>query len=137
MNDSFLLMPNISSHHFGIFTTRPLDREDISEYQLLIEAVNIDEHALNSTTAVNISILDVNDNAPFFNNKINHVDILENATLGHVVLVLNAQDDDTGLNANVRFMVLAGSGLKTFSLNKTSGKSMLYYFKFATIYIGV
>lgn len=132
-NFSFLVMPNISSHQFGIFTTRPLDREHISEYQLLVKATNLDEHARNSTTTVNISVMDLNDNAPRFNEKIYDVSILENATLGHVVLVLTAQDDDKGLNANVSYTVLAGSGLNSFSLNKASGKRSGYYFKFTII----
>ncbi|XP_078376106.1 uncharacterized protein LOC144659523 [Oculina patagonica] len=122
VNDSFLLLPNTSSSHFGIYTARPLDREQISKYQLLVKVTNLDEHAPDSTTAVRIVVVDLNDNAPRFNKKIYDVSILENATIGHVVLVLHAQDVDIGLNANVSYTILAGSGMNTFNLNKTSGK---------------
>ena len=121
VNDSFLLLPNTSSSHFGIYTARPLDREDISEFQLLVEVTNVDEHAPNSTTAVRIVVVDLNDNAPRFNKKIYDVSILENATIGQVVLVLHAQDEDIGMNANISYTILAGSGINTFYLNKTSG----------------
>lgn len=66
-------------------------------------------------------MVDQNDNAPRFNEKIYDVSILENATVGHVLLVLYAKDEDSGLNANVSYSILAGSGMNTFSLNKTSG----------------
>lgn len=83
---------------------------------------NVDEHTPNSTTTVRITVVDQNDNAPRFNETIYDVSILENATIGHVLLVLHAQDEDTGINANVSYSILAGSGMNTFSLNKTSGK---------------
>jgi len=44
-----------------------------------------------------------------------------------VLLALYAQDDDTGVNANVSYSILAGSGINTFTLNKTSGKSFMNY----------
>ena len=72
-------------------------------------------------------MVDQNDNAPRFNEKIYDVSILENVSVGHVVLVLYAQDDDTGVNANVSYSILAGSGMNTFTLNKTSGKSIINY----------
>ena len=127
MNDAFVILPNVSSNNFGIYTVLPLDREEISQYELLVQATNVDEHAPNSTTAVRIAVVDQNDNAPRFNEKIYDVSILENVTVGHVLLVLHAQDDDTGLNANVSYSILAGSGMNTFSLNKTSGKLAHFY----------
>ena len=66
-------------------------------------------------------MVDQNDNAPRFNEKIYDVSILENVSVGHVLLVLYAKDEDSGLNANVSYSILAGSGMNTFSLNKTSG----------------
>jgi len=72
-------------------------------------------------------MVDQNDNAPSFNEKIYDVSILENVTVGHVLLVLYAQDDDMGVNANVSYSILAGSGMNTFTLNKTSGKSVINY----------
>ena len=72
-------------------------------------------------------MVDQNDNAPSFNKKIYDVSIIENVTVGHVLLVLYARDDDTGVNANVSYSILAGSGMNTFTLNKTSGKSVMNY----------
>lgn len=121
VNDSFLLLPNTSWSHFGIYTARPLDREQISEFQLLIDVTNVDEHAPNSSTVVRIVVVDLNDNAPSFKKKMYDVSIRENATIGHVVLELRAEDEDIGLNADVSYTILAGSGMNTFNLNRTSG----------------
>ena len=75
-----------------------------------------------SIIAVNIAVADLNDNAPLFSKKMYDVSILENATTGHVLLQLHARDEDIGVNARVIYTILAGSGVNTFSLNKTSGK---------------
>ena len=56
---------------------------------ILAKAINLDEHARNSTVAVNISVVDLNDNAPYFNRRSYDANVLENTTLGKVVLVLN------------------------------------------------
>lgn len=129
INNCFVVQPNISSRSFGIFTTRPLDREDISEYHLLVTATNTDEAALISATNVNIFVEDLNDNHPNFDKKIFDASILENATLGHVVLILSARDGDVGQNADISYWVYAGSGVDTFSLNKTSGKCCIIHIK--------
>lgn len=114
-------MPNTSSTYVGVFVTRPLDRERVSEYQLLVKATNLDEHAQESTTALRVIVNDINDNAPHFKKKIHDVSILENATLGQVVLILEAVDDDALYNANISYKLVAGSGINTFSLDQTSG----------------
>lgn len=122
VNNSFVLRPNSTSSYFGIYTTRPLDREDISTYQLHLESMNANEHAPQSVAAVNIAVSDLNDNAPIFSQKVYEVSLLENASIGHVLLQLYARDEDVGVNAHVTYTILAGSGAKTFSLNKLSGR---------------
>ncbi|XP_015755978.1 PREDICTED: cadherin-23-like [Acropora digitifera] len=124
-DDPFFLMPNTSSTHVGVFVTRSLDRELVSEYQFLVKATNLDEHAQESTTVVRVIVNDINDNAPHFKKKIYDVSILENATLGQLVFVLEAVDDDALFNANISYKLMGGSGMNTFSLDQTSGEIKL------------
>jgi len=58
---------------------------------------------------VTIIIADVNDNIPMFNQSVYHVTIPENTLGGHVVIVLNANDDDEGRNAEIRFAMADGN----------------------------
>ena len=124
-------MPNTSSTHVGVFVTRSLDRELVSEYQFLVKATNLDEHAQESTTVVRVVVNDINDNAPHFQKKIYYVSILENATLGQLVFVLEAVDDDALFNANISYKLMGGSGTNTFSLDQTSGNLSLIMIRFS------
>ena len=117
----FQVKPRKSSGHFGIFTTKPLDREQNSFHQLVIEAFNTAERAPNSTTAVNVTAIDQNDNAPRFEQKTYNANISENVTVGTKVFTLNAVDTDEGSNAVVTYHLLAGSGVGTFTVNRTTG----------------
>lgn len=49
-----------------VITTRLLDREDVSLYQLTLVAQDRSSSPLSSTVPLTISILDVNDNSPAF-----------------------------------------------------------------------
>lgn len=51
-----------------IVTTEPLDREDVREYALIMTAADRTDTPLMATVAVDVTVLDVNDNEPLFSN---------------------------------------------------------------------
>lgn len=73
---------------------------------------------------VKITITDINDNRPVLNQSEYHVIIPENTLGGHVVIILNAKDDDKGMNAELRFALVEEKSGK-FSI---SGKILKVYF---------
>lgn len=84
-----------------------LDRETTPAYCLLIEAFDGGVPPLRGQMTVNITILDVNDNQPVFNQSRYFATVPENATVGTSVLQVYAHDADDDRN-----------GLVTYSINR-------------------
>lgn len=82
-----------------------LDRETTALYSLLIEAVDGGNPPLRGTMTVNITILDVNDNQPLFNQSRYFATVPENATVGTPVLQVFATDADAGDNGQVEYTI--------------------------------
>ena len=82
-----------------------LDRETTPEYSLLIEAIDGGSPPLRGQMTVNITIQDVNDNPPIFNQSRYFATIPENATLGTSVLQVYAYDADSGSNGLVKYSI--------------------------------
>uniref|UniRef100_T1GIG2 Cadherin domain-containing protein n=1 Tax=Megaselia scalaris TaxID=36166 RepID=T1GIG2_MEGSC len=82
-----------------IETSRKLDRENISSYNLIIGAIDTGLPPQTGSATVNIEITDVNDNGPTFeeNDKIGFVS--ENEPPGTVIMTLSASDPDLPPNA--------------------------------------
>ncbi|KAL4240882.1 Protocadherin Fat 4 [Mactra antiquata] len=85
-----------------------LDREQHANIILNISATDNGKPPLNSTTTVDVTVLDFNDNAPVFINLSKTVHIFENASINDEVLVVYAKDIDEGPNANVTYMIESG-----------------------------
>ncbi|KAF6210424.1 hypothetical protein GE061_013530 [Apolygus lucorum] len=82
-----------------------LDRETTSEYSLVIEALDGGNPPLRGRMTVNITIQDVNDNQPIFNQSRYFAAVPENATLGTSVLQVFATDTDSGENGQVEYSI--------------------------------
>ncbi|XP_043461123.1 protocadherin-like wing polarity protein stan isoform X2 [Leptopilina heterotoma] len=87
----------------AITTTRLLDREQVSGYLLTVTARDGGVPPLSDTTDVEISITDVNDNAPAFDSPQYHGSVIEDVLVGTSVLKVTAIDNDIGLNGKVRY----------------------------------
>ena len=62
--------------------------------------------SLSSTTSGNLTLIDVNDNAPQFSQNIFHLNVSEAFNPGDVVMTFIATDADKGENAQVEYFVL-------------------------------
>ncbi|XP_050430558.1 cadherin-87A [Adelges cooleyi] len=69
---------------------------------------------------VNIVVLDVNNNSPQFLSDAYNVSIYENEPVGHVVIKVEAKDDDLNLNANLTYHIQEGS-FNHFSIDQLTG----------------
>ncbi|XP_062910893.1 protocadherin-16-like [Mobula hypostoma] len=83
----------------------PLDREERSTYTLVIEAFDGGTPRKTSQMTLYISILDVNDNAPVFNQTRYHAIISENLQPGTSFLQVFATDIDEGNNGVVIYEI--------------------------------
>ncbi|RZF33422.1 hypothetical protein LSTR_LSTR009613 [Laodelphax striatellus] len=82
-----------------------LDRETTSAYSLVIEALDGGNPPLRGSMTVNITIQDVNDNQPIFNQSRYFASIPENTTVGTSVLQVFATDTDANENGEVEYSI--------------------------------
>ncbi|CAJ0961203.1 unnamed protein product [Ranitomeya imitator] len=82
---------------------KELDRESKSTYRMELVAMDGGSPPLSGIAAVNVRILDFNDNSPAFEKTAVIVDIMENAPAGYLLLDLNAEDPDEGKNGEIAY----------------------------------
>ncbi|XP_037644521.1 cadherin-12a [Sebastes umbrosus] len=95
-----------------------MDREVKGEYQVLLQAKDMGGQlgGLASTTTINITLSDVNDNPPRFTKSIFHLRVPESASVGSAVGRIRAHDLDAGSNADVNYAIVPGDEGKMFDI---------------------
>ncbi|KAM5124892.1 LOW QUALITY PROTEIN: uncharacterized protein ACOB7L_007965 [Callospermophilus lateralis] len=104
---------------------KTLDREAIQEHSLLLTASDGGKPELTGTVQLLIIILDVNDNAPEFDQFVYKVKVLENALNGTLLIKLNATDPDEGINGDIVYSFrrpVSPSVVYAFSINSNDGE---------------
>ena len=92
----------------GSFTVKlvvnsQLDRETKDKYRVIIVATDGGKPRKFGALAVNVTVTDINDNAPIFVEKSYNITVRENVTLEATVLQLTAHDKDIGENGRVTY----------------------------------
>uniref|UniRef100_A0A3B3HHW4 Cadherin domain-containing protein n=1 Tax=Oryzias latipes TaxID=8090 RepID=A0A3B3HHW4_ORYLA len=96
---------NDGSKNVEMVLQKALDREMQQHISLTLTATDGGEPQLSGTIRVEISVLDVNDNAPVFTQKIYKVTVSETARAGTLLSTVSATDADDGPNANVFYAI--------------------------------
>ncbi|XP_068133832.1 protocadherin gamma-C5-like isoform X16 [Hyperolius riggenbachi] len=102
-----------------------LDREEKSEHHLILTVIDGGEPARSGTCIVTITVSDVNDNPPVFNQSVYKISLLENLPLNTFIIKLNATDKDEGANGEIEYYFddhTFKSAKQLFALNKVSGE---------------
>ncbi|KAM3927723.1 cadherin-19-like [Leptodactylus fuscus] len=99
-----------------------IDRETKDQYHVIVQAKDMigDAGALSATTTVVINILDVNDNAPKFQQKTYEMSIIESATIGEIVGTILADDFDIGKNAEINYLIEERGDYNMFDIHTDS-----------------
>ncbi|XP_026135732.1 protocadherin gamma-C5-like isoform X4 [Carassius auratus] len=104
---------------------KALDREVQAAFRLSLTAVDGGQPEKSGTTLLLIKILDVNDNAPVFDEPVKRISLLENSPPGTLVTKLNATDVDSGVNGKISYLFSKYTPeriLKMFSVDSQSGE---------------
>ncbi|XP_034038821.1 protocadherin-8-like [Thalassophryne amazonica] len=80
---------------------KELDRETQASYALELVAMDGGNPTRTGSTRINVKVKDYNDNSPVFDRNSFSVDLPEDAPVGTLLLDLNAEDPDEGLNGEV------------------------------------
>ena len=92
-----------------------------SAYSLKITATDTGSPPLSSTTDVLITVNDLNDNAPVFDQATVNLDVSELASVSQVVYIVNANDADLGANGALTYSIQSGNGDLRFTLDPNNG----------------
>ncbi|KYO46298.1 hypothetical protein Y1Q_0021824 [Alligator mississippiensis] len=103
-----------------LLATRSLDREDANNFTLIIECRDLGIPLRSSTTQLQITVLDENDNSPIFAKRHYQTSIREDLEEGSVILELFASDEDDGLNGEVVYSLIDDT-LGAFAINSATG----------------
>ncbi|XP_059201675.1 protocadherin alpha-3-like [Centropristis striata] len=104
---------------------KPLDREQKAEHRLVLTAVDGGSPSKSGSLNLTITVLDANDNRPVFSKDIYTVTLDENASMGTLVLKVNATDLDEGLNSEIEYTLGKTQKKKvhdTFDLDSVTGE---------------
>ncbi|XP_036373685.1 cadherin EGF LAG seven-pass G-type receptor 1-like [Megalops cyprinoides] len=105
-----------------IRTARKLDRENVPVYSLKAYAVDRGVPPLKAAVDIQVSVLDINDNAPVFEKDEMFIYVEENSPVGSVVAQIVATDPDEGTNAQIMYQIVEGNVPEVFQLNIFNGE---------------
>ncbi|XP_071025866.1 protocadherin beta-15-like [Oncorhynchus clarkii lewisi] len=104
-NVPFKLNPSIKNY-YSLVTTVELDREMISDYNITITATDQGTPPLSSSKTIHLSVSDVNDNPPMFEEQSYNAYVTENNTPGSSMCSVTARDPDWRQNGTVVYSLL-------------------------------
>ena len=108
-----------------IRTKKVLDRETRAEYKLVVLATDGGTPPQRTNATVTVLVGDLNDNRPEFSPQSLTATIPENARLTTIVLTLNATDQDSGSNGDVKYIITSSTANFPFLLDQSSGDLFL------------
>ncbi|XP_072295806.1 protocadherin gamma-A11-like [Eucyclogobius newberryi] len=103
----FKLVPSIKNY-YSLVTTEQLDRELVSDYNITITATDEGTPPLSSSKTVHLTVADINDNPPVFEEQSYSAHVTENNKPGSTLCFVAARDPDWRQNGTVVYSLLPG-----------------------------
>ncbi|XP_047016896.1 protocadherin beta-16 isoform X2 [Ictalurus punctatus] len=104
-NVPFKLYPSIKNY-FSLLTTSLLDRETESDYNITITAIDGGSPPLSNSITIHLTISDVNDNPPVFEQQTYTAYVMENNKPGTSISSVTARDPDWRQNGTVLYSLV-------------------------------
>ncbi|KAM9455748.1 protocadherin gamma-A8-like isoform 34-T34 [Clarias gariepinus] len=106
---------------------KTLDREKQETFTLLLTAMDGGEPVLSGTVQIHVTVLDANDNAPVFTQKVYRATLMENAPKGTKLITVIASDADEGSNGRITYYISKTVDLSSdlFIVDQYSGNVVL------------
>lgn len=105
----------------NIKTRLKIDREVESKLEFLVIAYDGGIPQLSGSTHVLVTVEDINDHSPFFEQNQYALEVAEEVDPPVEIFQMKAQDLDTGDNAVIKYLILAGNEDKAFNINTDTG----------------
>ncbi|XP_077433253.1 protocadherin gamma-A4-like isoform X37 [Vanacampus margaritifer] len=104
-NAPFKLVPSIKNY-YSLVTIGLLDRELVSDYNITISVIDEGSPPLSSSKSVHLSVGDINDNPPVFEEQSYSAYVSENNKVGSTLCSVSARDPDWRQNGTVIYSLL-------------------------------
>lgn len=98
-----------------------LDYDVIQEYHLNITAQDLGFKSKSAVAMLTVTLTDINDNEPIFNQTEFHAYLPENSPVRSFVYKAIATDKDSPKNAIIHYSIIGGSGKDLFTIDQTMG----------------
>ena len=122
MRKIFYLSPDKTRDMARLKSWIPFNFEARNYYELKIVARNLEFMGnASSSNRVQVRIIDRNDNAPQFEKTSYNIKIMEDESIGTTLLVLQASDNDTGINAEIQYNLHESFDSHFFHIEKRNG----------------
>nr|XP_061793153.1 protocadherin beta-16-like [Nerophis lumbriciformis] len=102
----FKLIASIPNY-YSLVTTGQLDRELVPDYNITISATDEGTPPLSSSKSLHLSVADINDNPPAFEEEFYSAYVSENNKAGSTLCSVSARDPDWRQNGSVIYSLLA------------------------------
>ncbi|KAM4709804.1 protocadherin Fat 1 [Discoglossus pictus] len=100
-----------------VTTLTELDHEKRSKYNIEVIAYDHGDQVLSSSTVIEVTVMDVNDNPPRFTAEIYKGTVSEDDPPGGVIAILSTTDDDTEeIHREVTYYITGGDPLGQFGI---------------------
>ncbi|XP_010788011.1 protocadherin alpha-3-like, partial [Notothenia coriiceps] len=93
-------------NYYSLVVDGHLDREVITRYNVTISATDEGSPPLSNISVITVYVSDVNDNAPYFPEKVINIYVKENSLVGTVIKTVTAVDADNSQNGQVSYSFL-------------------------------
>ncbi|XP_078660403.1 protocadherin Fat 4-like isoform X2 [Branchiostoma floridae x Branchiostoma belcheri] len=110
-------LSDASNGEVQVVTSAELDREMIDSYNITVE---VSDRQWTNSTQLLVTVQDVNDNFPVFNQQDYTFDIPEEEAASYAVGSIFASDNDTGINADILYSIQPSS--PDFSVDPSTGQ---------------
>ncbi|XP_060759719.1 protocadherin alpha-7-like [Neoarius graeffei] len=102
----FELKPSVQNNMYSLVTKQRLDRELVSQYDIVIKATDLGQPPLSTFKTLTVQVSDVNDNIPEFAQNPLELYLIENNVPGASVFSVSASDRDLNENAAISYQIV-------------------------------
>ncbi|RZC36743.1 Cadherin, Laminin G 1, EGF, and/or Amelogenin domain containing protein, partial [Asbolus verrucosus] len=112
----------VDANSGAVTILQPLDYDTIQEYHLNITAEDLGFKSHGATAMLTITLTDINDNSPTFNQSVYEAYILENLPPNSFVYQVKATDIDSPKNAIIQYSISEGTDKEMFAIDQKTGR---------------
>lgn len=116
----------IDANDGTIYVKQPLDHEVKKEHYFTVMATDGGHPLLNSTAHVWIGVADMNDNPPEFDQRHYKCTVNQEVKRGQFVAMVLASDPDESDQSRLKYTIIDGNELQSFSINPHTGECLKY-----------